>query len=90
MIMLLDVSASIGNKSLETAKKFLKLIVEQFGISPDPSGGKIADYTFGPLSSMNVNFYKTSHDVLHNFWLSVNNLDPDETTSNFASFDIRI
>ena len=41
IIFALDVSSSIGKKSLETAKKFIKLLVKTFGISSQKDGGML-------------------------------------------------
>ena len=39
IIFALDVSSSIGKKSLETAKDFIKLLVKTFGVSKHADGG---------------------------------------------------
>ena len=46
IIFALDVSASIGAKSLDTAKDFIKLLVKEFGVSPRKDGGKYVWWRF--------------------------------------------
>nr|ACQ91095.1 complement factor B-like protein [Ruditapes decussatus] len=40
VVLLVDVSSSIGDRSMESAKKFMKLLVDIFGVSNETSGGK--------------------------------------------------
>lgn len=40
IIFAVDISASVGDKSLQYAKTFMERIVNNVGVSPDPDGGK--------------------------------------------------
>ncbi|XP_045197948.2 complement factor B-like [Mercenaria mercenaria] len=40
IVLVVDTSSSIGDKSLSSAKKFMKLLVDIFGVSDQPTGGK--------------------------------------------------
>lgn len=59
IIFALDVSSSIGDKSLETAKDFIKLLVKTFGVSPHADGGKngtrVAFITFASKANTTFN-----------------------------------
>lgn len=41
IVLLVDTSSSIGKKSLKSAKKFMKLLVDLFGVSSETTGGKL-------------------------------------------------
>lgn len=59
IIFALDVSSSIGEKSLETAKSFIKLLVKTFGVSSRADGGKngtrVAFITFASKANITFN-----------------------------------
>ena len=41
VILVVDVSSSIGPESLNIAKRFMKILVEIFGVSPERNGRKL-------------------------------------------------
>ena len=66
IIFALDVSSSIGKKSLETAKDFIKLLVKTFGVSKHADGGMYHYNTdFLELLKIDSEFYAIIRKVVN-------------------------